>query len=165
MAGWPLKDDTKYALARDKAKEVIDLNVYALEPNFADLWKVSNKLTNKEFIFMLNGISTASYVEGSHLHIASRPGEEGGWDDMISDARFFRAFPNGPRKDASFHIVFNDAGHTTWEKSYIGQPYMAKYRDAGAGATANGRVASFDGDGFFVLKPVFRSSVNFRGSR
>lgn len=151
MAGWPLKDVSKYPLARDKAKEVMDMNVYALETNFADLWKVSNKLTNKEFIFMFNGVSTATYVEGSHLHVASRPGEEGGWDDMMSEARFFKAFPNGPRKDASFHTVFNDAAHTTWEKSNIGQPYIAKYRDAGAAATTNGPVASNDGDGFFVL--------------
>lgn len=151
MAGWPLKDASKYTLARDKAKEVMDMNVYALEPNFGDLWKVSNKLSNREFIFMFNGVSTASWVEGSHLHVASRPGEEGGWDDMMSEARFFNAFPKGPRKDATFHTVFNDKAKTTWENSTIGQPYMAKYRDAGAAATANGPVASFDGDGFFVL--------------
>ena len=151
MAGWPLKDASKYALARDKAKEVMDMGVYALEPNFGNLWKVSNKLSNREFIFMFNGVSTASFVEGSHLHVASRPGEEGGWDDMMSEARFFRAFPNGPRKDATFHTVFTDKAKTTWEKSTIGQPYMAKYRDAGAAATADGPVASFDGDGFFVL--------------
>jgi len=151
MAGWPLKDATKYALARDKAKEVMDGGQYSLEANFADLWKVSNKLTNREFIFMFNGVSTASYVEGSHLHVASRPGEEGGWDDMMSEARFFNAFPAGPRKDATFHTVFTDAARTTWQKSNVGQPYMAKYRDAGAAATANGPVASNDGDGFFVM--------------
>ena len=151
MAGWPLKDASKYALARDKAKEVMDMNVYALQPNFADLWKVSNKLTNKEFIFMFNGVSTATWQEGSHLHVASRPGEEGGWDDMMSEARFFKVFPNGPRKDATFHTIFTDKAHTPWEKSTIGQPYMEKYRDAGAAATADGPVASNDGDGFFVL--------------
>lgn len=151
MAGWPLKDASKYALARDKAKEVIDGGQYKLADNFADLWKVKNKLSNPEFIFFFNGVSTASYVEGSHLHVASRPGEEGGWDDMMSEARFFNAFPEGPRKDATFHSVFTDAAHTPWQKSTIGQPYMAKYRDAGAGATADGPVISFDGDGFFVM--------------
>ena len=151
MAGWPLKDATKYALARDKAKEVMDAGQYHLVSNFADLWKVSNKLTNPEFIFSFNGVSTATWMEGSHLHVASRPGEEGGWDDMMSEARFFNAFPDGPRKDATFHTVFTDAAHTTWQKSNIGQPYMAKYRDAGAAATADGPVASNDGDGFFVM--------------
>ncbi|GAC1370272.1 MAG: RagB/SusD family nutrient uptake outer membrane protein [Hymenobacter sp.] len=151
MAGWPLKDVSKYALARDKAKEVMDGGQYSLEPSYANLWKVSNKLTNHEFIFLFHGTSTASWIEGSHLHVASRPGEEGGWDDMMSEARFFNAFPAGPRKDATFHTVFTDAAHTPWQKSTIGQPYMAKYRDAGAAATADGPVASFDGDGFFVM--------------
>lgn len=151
MAGWPLKDVSKYALARDKAKEVMNMNVYALEPNYADLWKVSNKLSSKEHIFMFNGVSTATWREGSHLHVASRPGEEGGWDDMMSEARFFNAFPAGPRKDATFHTVFNDAKKTTWQTSLVGQPYIKKYRDAGRAATADGPVASNDGDGFFPL--------------
>ena len=151
MAGWPLKDATKYALARDKAKEVMDANTYSLVSNYGDLWKSSNKITNSEFIFAFYGNSSASYIEGSHLHVASRPGEEGGWDDMMSEARFFNAFPAGPRKDATFHTVFTDAAHTTWQNSNVHQPYMAKYRDAGAAATANGPVASFDGDGFFVM--------------
>ena len=151
MAGWPLKDVSKYALARDKAKEVMNMNVYALEPNYADLWKVGNKLSSKEHIFMFNGVSTATWREGSHLHVASRPGEEGGWDDMMSEARFFNAFPAGPRKDATFHTVFNDAKKTTWQTSLVGQPYIKKYRDAGRAATADGPVASNDGDGFFPL--------------
>lgn len=151
MAGWPLKDASKYALARDKAKEVMDMNVYKLETNFADLWKVSNKLTSKEFIFMFNGVSTASWMEGSHFHVASRPGEENGWDDMMSEARFFNAFPDGARKDATFHTVFDDAAHTKWQNSRVGQPYISKFRDAGRAATSNGPVALYDGDGFFPV--------------
>lgn len=53
MAGWPLKDATKYTLARDKAKEVIDLNIYSLEPNFADLWKVKKNLLIKRLFLCL----------------------------------------------------------------------------------------------------------------
>jgi hypothetical protein len=51
MAGWPIKDNTKYAAARDKAKEVIDLGIYDLDPDFANLWLYANRLTNKEYIF------------------------------------------------------------------------------------------------------------------
>ena len=70
---------------------------------------------------------------------------------MMSEARFFNTFPEGPRKAATFHTVFKDAKNTTWQKSNIGQPYMAKYRDAGAAASFDGPIASFDGDGFFVM--------------
>lgn len=151
MTGWPLKDNSKYALARDKAKEVMDAMNFSLEPNFADLWKVNNKLSNTEFIFMFNGIATNTSAS-SHVHQSSRPGEEGGWNDIMSEARFFNVFPEGPRKDATFWTVFADEAQTTWENSNIGQPYIAKYRDGGAGASAEqAGVNSFHGDGFFVV--------------
>lgn len=151
MAGWPLKDASKYALARDKAKEVMDMMQYSLEPNFSDLWRVANKLTNSEFIFSLNGLSTNAGA-ASHLHQGSRPGEEGGWNDIMSEARFFNVFPEGPRKDATFWTDFADEANTNWQDSNIGQPYIAKYRDAGAGASyEQGAVNSFNGDGFFVF--------------
>ncbi len=47
------------------------------------------------------------------MHAASRPGEEGGWDDVMSEARYFNAFPAGPRKGATLHTVFNNSGNTT----------------------------------------------------
>ncbi len=151
MAGWPLKDATKYALARDKAKEVIDMGIYTLEPNFADLWINKNKLTNKEFIFCFYGSSLYGGI-ASHLHQSSRPGEENGWNDAMSEARFFNVFPVGPRKDATFWTVFADKGHTTWQNSSIGQPYSAKWRDAGAAASfTQAAVGSTNGDGFYVV--------------
>jgi hypothetical protein len=152
MAGWPLKDATKYSLSRDKAKEVMDLAIYDLEPIFSNLWKVKNKFTNKEFIFMFNGNAANGSANASHLHQGQRPGEEGGWNDLMSEVRFFNEFPAGPRKDESFWTVFADAAKTKWENSSIGKPYMKKWRDAGAGGTAEqGTVSSNDGDGFFPI--------------
>lgn len=150
MAGWPLNDVSKYALARDEAKKVIDMGIYSLEPNFANLWKVSNALTSKEIIFQFLG-SSSSFPTASHHHVSFRPGEEGGWNDIMSEARFFNAFPPGPRKDASFHTVFTDANHTTWQNSTVGQPYIEKYRDAGDGATEDGPVLNFDGSGNWIV--------------
>lgn len=151
MTGWPLKDASKYALAKTKAKEVMDLNLYSLMPNFGDLWLVANKFTNPEFIFFLNGNSSNS-ATSTHSHQAQRPSEEGGWNDMMTEARFFNAFPAGPRKDFSFWTVFADAPHTTWQNSSIGQPFIAKFRDAGAGGSrSQGTVSSNNGDGFFPI--------------
>jgi len=144
MAGWPLNQVDKYALARDKAKEVMDMKQYQLEPNFSDLWLVKNKLTNKEFIFALQGISTGGWMPGSHFHTAQRPSEEGGWDDYETDKRFLAQFPDGPRKDATFHTLLLNG--ITYDKSKAGQPYIAKYRDAGAPCGPNGVCAGFDGD-------------------
>ncbi|GAA3611421.1 RagB/SusD family nutrient uptake outer membrane protein [Flavivirga amylovorans] len=143
MAGWPLEDTSKYALARDKAKEVIDSGIYSLEPNFANLWKEENKLTNREFIFAFYGSIASDGISGSHLHVASRHwgNGEGGWGDFYSEDRFFNAFPNSPRKDATFTSVFADG--TSWEDAGV-QPHMAKYRDAGD-------TVGNDGEGFVVL--------------
>ena len=151
MTGWPIKDATKYALARDKAKEVMDMHIYSLMPNFGDLWLVANKLKNPEFIFFLNGIGSNG-ATAAHFHESQRPGEEGGWNDIMTEARFFNAFPAGPRKDYSFWTTFADAKHTTWQNSAIGQPFIAKYRDAGSGGSRDqGNVSSYNGDGFFPI--------------
>ncbi|SNY99519.1 Starch-binding associating with outer membrane [Flagellimonas pacifica] len=143
MTGWPLKDASKYAEARDKAKEVMDMGIYSLEANFNDLWLEANKLTNAEFIFAFYGSIAADGISGSHMHIASRHwgNGEGGWGDFYSEDRFFNAFPDGPRKDATFTSVFADG--TSWEDAGV-QPHMAKYRDAGD--TVND-----DGEGFNVV--------------
>lgn len=159
MAGWPLKDASKYALARDEAKKVMDMGVYALEPKYGDLWKWTNRLSSREFIFMFFGSSSLSWMEGSHLHVSGRAGEEGGWDDMMSEARYFNAFPAGPRKDATFHttLITNAGKMIPWQKSLIGQPYIDKFRDAGPVATpfnaalGTTSIAGYDGDGFFPV--------------
>ncbi len=149
MATWPLEDASYYALARDKAKEVMEMGEYNLEPDFKDLWLEANKLTNSEFIFTLYGNSSGtSYA--SHLHTATRPSVETGWSNTYSEERFFNVFPESYRKEISFHTVFNDG--TNWKDVNPKQPFIAKYRDAGVvAATFDGDVIGFDGDGFYVL--------------
>ncbi|WP_299556321.1 RagB/SusD family nutrient uptake outer membrane protein [Seonamhaeicola sp.] len=145
MAGWPLEDTSNYALARDKAKEVIDAGTYDLETNFADLWVQANRLTNTEFIFGFYGSIENDGAVSSHMHTASRHwgNGENGWGDFHSETRFFNVFPEGPRKDASFTSVFADG--MTFEEAGV-EPYIAKYRDAGQ--TVSGGLA---GEGFNVL--------------
>jgi hypothetical protein len=147
MAGWPLKDTSKYPLARDEAKAVMDMKIYELEYNYEDLWKVSNKLTSKEIIFMFNGVIGA----GSNFDRCVRPGEEGGWEDMFSEARYLYAFPEGPRKEFTFHTDFFDAAHTNWNNSGVKQPFMWKFRDGGAKGDAYSLSRSGTAEGFFPI--------------
>lgn len=144
MAGWPLEDTSKYALARDKAKEVMDSGTYSLVSHFADLWKEANKF-NSEFIFAFYGSTASQGFSGSHMHTASRHwgNGEGGWGDFYSETRFYEAFPDGPRKDASFTSVFSDG--TTFEEAGV-QPHIAKYRDAGVSNPSK----ELNGQGFNV---------------
>ncbi|MEZ4968621.1 MAG: RagB/SusD family nutrient uptake outer membrane protein [Flavobacteriaceae bacterium] len=150
MTGWPVEDASMYALARDKANEVIQSGVYSLERDFAKLWTVADKLTNSEFIFAFYGAIASG--DGSKHHHATRPGSEGGWSDWFSEARFFNAFPEGYRKEVSFHTVFLDG--TAWEDGEFGQPYIAKYRDAGSPCGADeGGCGDVNGD---LFTPIIR---------
>jgi len=152
MAGWPLEDTSNYALARDKANEVITSGTYSLESDFADLWKVSNKLSSSEWIFSFQGSAGAPNDSGSKHHHATRPGPEGGWNDWFSEARFFNEFPDGYRKDISFHTVFADG--TLWQDGDFGQPYIAKFRDAGSPCA--GDVSPCNGGNGDFITPVIR---------
>lgn len=140
MAGWPInKPETYYPLAMDKAYEVMNPQNgygYALEEDFADLWKQSNKLTSKEFIFTFYGSIAEGGAAGSHMDLATRHwgNGEGGWGDYYSETRFFEKFPEGPRKDATFTSVFADG--TTFIQAKT-QPHIAKYRDGGSRVYTN----------------------------
>jgi hypothetical protein len=143
MAGWPVKQpDVYYPLAMEKASEIMDsLDVYGydLETDYADLWKQENKLTSKEFIFTFYGSIAEGGVGGSHMDIATRywGNGEGGWGDYYSETRFFDAFPEGRRKEATFTSVFADG--TTFLEA-LTQPHIAKYREGGnrVGTNAEG---------------------------
>jgi hypothetical protein len=143
MAGWPVKKpDVYYPLAMEKAFEIMDsLTVYGygLETDCASLWTQANKLTSKEFIFTFYGSIAEGGIAGSHIDIATRywGSGEGGWGDYYSETRFFDAFPEGPRKDATFTSVFADG--TTFVEAQT-QPHIAKYRDGGnrVGTNAEG---------------------------
>ncbi len=155
MAGWPLNKTENYALAKAKAKEVIDMGIYDLEENFADLWLVKNKLTNKEIMFAFYG--SADGVQ-SNMHVYARYfcGGENGTGDWWSERRLIDGMPDGPRKDGTFTTVYTDG--STWLTSECLAPYggpapqAAKYRDAGKIWPFEANTGSFNGgEGFAVM--------------
>ena len=155
MTGWPIKDDSKYALARDKAEEVMYQSGHALHYPFIDLWKSENKLTNKEFIFTFFGSSSPSVRNSSHLHLATRP-EKGNVNKRGGELRgergFYNDFPSGPRKEGTFVHTYPDGitlESLLSDRSF--NPHIIKFRDAGSGATFEGEGLKNDGDGFFAV--------------
>ncbi|HZF65982.1 MAG TPA: RagB/SusD family nutrient uptake outer membrane protein [Chitinophagaceae bacterium] len=142
MAGYPLKDESKYALAAQKAKEVIDNEAtygYMLLPNYADLWKAANNI-NKETVFGAhynNAVGDWSdggtWANGNmNAPMAYKPGDFGGWDDLFAEITFFNEFPEGPRKDATF-LTEGRANPTapliTWQNFSAKHPYYKKWLD------------------------------------
>ena len=141
MTGYPIKDASKYALAAQKAKEVID-NAdeygYKILDNYADLWL--DVPLNDELVFGCfynNQAGDASY----RAAYSSQPTEEGGWADLFCEINFFKEFPAGPRKDATFQtkIVLAEGDHDTldWTEGVRQHPYFKKMRYANGTGPGN----------------------------
>jgi len=140
MAGWPLKQTDKYALAAAKAKEVIDNRAtwgYTLLTNFADIWKIGNRFNSEAVVacYFSNNIPAWSWENGNMM--APMPFapdyEEGGWEDGMGDISFYNRFPAGARKDATYqknYFVKNDSTNVVdWQHTLQKHPYFLKYRD------------------------------------
>ena len=97
-AGWPVKDTSKNTLAANKAKEVIDMGYHSLLP-IDQLWLLENA-NSKESIFSVQFSKEEDHRNGhpaaTSFHMAR------GWSDMYPELQFFKDFPDGPRKEATF---------------------------------------------------------------
>lgn len=132
MAGYPLKDESKYALAAEKAKEIIDneaLYGYRLLDDYADLWKASNQ-KHDEIVFGI--YYNVSAGDGNQrTPVSSMPTEYGGWDVYFAEINFFNEFPEGPRKDATFQTTFpmENGDLLDWTENRQRHPYYKKMWD------------------------------------
>lgn len=138
MAGWPVKQNQYYALSAQKAKEVIDNKAtwgYELMPSFASLWNEAGNF-NHETIFgafyNANVPDAWGNNSGNARPNSFQPEEEGGWGDGYGEINFYKKFPPGPRKDATYqtqYYVNNDAANAVdWQHTLNKHPYIQKYR-------------------------------------
>jgi hypothetical protein len=132
MAGWPLKLTANYDLAATKAKEVIDNRAtygFQLLPTFAAVFENDPAVAaTAESVYQISGFAAGSGTANATYGNTTMPGEEGGWDDMFAELNFFKDFPEGPRKDATFRTQFG-LGATTipWQQSLTKHPYYKKW--------------------------------------
>lgn len=134
QGGWPLKNQSKYALAAVKAKEVIDNKaLYGFDlVDLKVLWggNVAAIGTSEEVMAFHASTNYGGSVNAFYGHPGT-PGEEGGWEDFCSEIHFFNKFPEGKRKDITFHTQFikkSDGSVVTWQNSTEKKPYFAKFR-------------------------------------
>lgn len=137
MAGYPVKDVAKYALASAKAKEVLDdagSYGYSLLNNFADLWRDNTFNSEQVFSAVYNNLDPADgnfYNYNVRAPHPSQPEEEGGWDDYFAELNFYFNFPNGPRKDATFQTIIRvNNVPVNWTLGIQKHPYYKKMRAA-----------------------------------
>jgi len=149
-AGYPIKDTSKYALAASKAKEIIDgvangTYSYKLLSNYADLWKWENGYetkSNAEDVYTcFYNVNAGDWSDNGTNSNGNRwapssmyPQNLGGWSDMFAELNFFKEFPEGPRKDATFlteaTIQVDGKNSTmTWKDFTSSHPYYKKYME------------------------------------
>jgi starch-binding outer membrane protein, SusD/RagB family len=117
-AGWPVKDESKYTLAANLAKEVIDMNRFKLL-EIDKLWLQINQ-NSLESVFAFQ-FSEAENIESRwamtfSFHMAS------GWSDAYPELQFFYNFPAGPRKDATFVVDIPNRGMVDGKIVYLNPP-------------------------------------------
>lgn len=120
MAGWPLKKTEYYQLAAEKAKEIIDAvdngtyNYKLLD----EYWKVYSWKYNNSNPEVLLGV----YYNRDRTNNMStvtdflQDMKQAGWGDMNGEIKFWKDFPDGPRKEATYFpkIMLSDEKLYDW---------------------------------------------------
>lgn len=133
-AGWPLKETDKYALAAEKAKEVIDNHAvygFDFESSYDVLYENDDRKSgiNKEDIFTIPCNLSAGNTLNAMYGFWAYPGEIGGWDVVFAELAFYNSFPEGPRKEATFATTFkkpNSEQVLKWQDLKNPRPYYKK---------------------------------------
>ena len=108
MAGWPLnKGNEYYTLAAAKLKEVVDgvengTYKYSL---FDEYWKVYSQTYNYSNTELILGVYFSRDGWFSTVApVSDLPGDAaaGGWEDACGEIKFWKEFPEGPRKEATY---------------------------------------------------------------
>ena len=144
MSGFPLKETSNYALAAAKAKEVIDNKTiygYDLMTEYAELWLNSNNI-NRETVFgcFYNHLyeNWRNDPDGSLASLnmvcplVYKPSDFGGWGDIFAELTFYKEFPSGPRKNATFLTEARRSPADPvieWQNFWSKHPHYKKWLD------------------------------------
>lgn len=107
MAGWPMNKGTEYYnLAAEKAGEVIEgtengTYYYKLYKDYSQVYAVANNWTNTE---LLLGVyyNRDRTPQMAPLTDFLQDMKQGGWGDTNGEIKFWKEFPEGPRKEATY---------------------------------------------------------------
>jgi starch-binding outer membrane protein, SusD/RagB family len=151
-AGWPVKDESKYALAAGLAKEVIDMNYFSLM-EIDRLWLHASQ-NSFESLFAIQFSETENFESRWAMSFSFH--QASGWSDIYPEFQFFHDFPAGPRKDATFTedipnrslingvITYLDPPTVPWQESERLHPMYRKFTiSENLGRHASGKTVGF----------------------
>lgn len=107
-AGYPVKDNSKYALSASMAKDVIDnhnAHGFDLVEDLDDLWTVEHRF-NTESIYTVVHCKSCEQAGNFKYGKLGVPTEYGGWGETLAEIKFFETFPENHRKDATYITDF-----------------------------------------------------------
>ena len=108
MAGWPLNKGTEYyKLAAEKAKEVIDgvknsTYYYTLLDKYKDVYSVTWNNKNTEVLLGVYYNREVGSLQNTPACDFLQDMAQGGWGDTNGEIKFWKDFPDGPRKEATY---------------------------------------------------------------
>jgi hypothetical protein len=120
MATFPTNDATKYVLARDMAKQVIEGGTHDLVPEVDKVFDMSNSYGPEIMWSFINSLDED--VIGPEIWL---PGEMNGWGDVVPERAWAEAFPDEPRKSA--YLLLEDWDGNSWTTWDQGTPSIKKF--------------------------------------
>ncbi|KAA6344391.1 hypothetical protein EZS27_007979 [termite gut metagenome] len=107
MAGWPLKQQDKYGLARDKAKEVIDgvsngKYYYTLHSDYREVYLLASNYSKEDIIGIHYNRDWGWSNNSMNTLTGLFQSAGNGWGDYYGEIKFWKEMPDGPRKDATY---------------------------------------------------------------
>ncbi len=149
MAGYPLEKSEYYAKAAEVAKDIIDNNSdygFYLDSDWSHVYSMGHNY-NKETILGIDYSPLPWWSNDSEFTSCDRFESlgDGGWGDAWGEIAFWKRFPEGKRKDATYapKITFEDGNHHViktvdwWALKEDGTKEVAEYHPMFCNFTVN----------------------------
>ena len=120
MATYPLKDESKFALAADLANQVIQSGDFALVQDINNVFSIGTKY-GPEMMWSLN----SNYADINTDPQIYRPGLLEGWGDFRVQIEWEESIPATPRKSAFVLTELDGKNYKDWESDQT--PFIKKF--------------------------------------
>jgi hypothetical protein len=121
MATAPLNDESKFASARDMAKQVMDAGTHGLLDSVSQVFELYN-MWSKEMIWSFHTATNTYCIEPQiwlPWHMAD------GWGDCVCDRTWVELYPEQPRKHA--YLLLEDWDGVPWTEWDMQTAAIRKY--------------------------------------
>lgn len=164
MAGFPLNKTEYYAKAAEQAKAVINSGKYRLDSEYKQVYSMGNNF-NKETVVGINFNPTVGqWDQTSQLSACQVLGSIGwgGWSDAHGEIAFWKNFPAGARKDATYAPKINvkDKGLFDWYALDAGKKVIEEYQPMFTLFTVNDESGVDANAPFDYTKPISPRMTN-----